>query len=522
MRTPARSKGPRQQVSRTFSLPAPVGGLNARDSLAAMDPKDAPIMDNWFPQPSEVEIRNGSASWVTGFSGPVETLMPYQSGTASKLFAAVNVGATAEIVDVTASDTDGTPPAASVSALTNARFQHINMATSGGAFLLAVNGADKMRIYTGSAWTSDGGGTYTVTGLDTATAIGINLHMRRVWFLVNSSLVAYYLPVDSIAGAASAFDLRPIFKQGGYLMAMGTWTLDAGAGMDDHAVFVTSEGEIAVYKGTDPSSVSTWALVGVWSIGRPIGRRCLTKFGGDLLLICQDGLLPFSKALMSSRVNTKSALTDKIQSAISEATSLYSGNYGWQVQVYPQANALLLNIPTSSTVSHQYVMNAITGAWCRFTGWNALCWAEFNNNIYYGDATSVIKAWTGTNDRGANIETEILQAFNKFGSGNQKQWRMARPILRADVTPGVVLGINTEYSTDKPTGNPSFTPTVRALWDVAKWDVAKWGGGLNIVKDWQTVNGLGYVGALHILTASNSSNCAWSSTDFMLEDGAVL
>lgn len=520
MRTPARTKGTRAQVSRTVSLPAPVGGWNTRDPLAAMDVKDAVTLVNWFPMPAEVMIRKGSTDHVTGFSGPVESLMAYQSATSSKLFAVVDVGATAEIVDVTASDTDGTPPASAVTSLTNARFQHINISTSGGSFLLAVNGADKMQYYTGSGWDVDGGGTYTVTGVNTADCIHIAMHMRRVWLIQKSSLLAWYLPADSIAGAANSFDFRPIFSRGGYLMAMGTWTLDAGQGVDDHAVFVTSEGEIAVYKGTDPSSASTWALVGVWYVGKPMGRRCLEKFGGDLLLICQDGLLPFSKALMSSRVNTKTALTDKIQSAVSEATSFYADSFGWQMVPYPQENMLILNVPASS--QEQYVMNTITGAWSKFTGWEANCWAEFNGSVYYGSDDSVVKAWTGTSDNGANIETEAQQAFHGFGSRTLKNWRMARPIFRADVLPGVVMGLDVDYASNTPIGTPSFTGVSTALWDTAEWDESSWAGGAFLFKDWQTVFGNGYTASAHLLTASNSSVCAWASTDFLLEDGAVL
>ena len=58
----------------------------------------------------------------------------------------------------------------------------------------------------------------------------------------------------AVAGAASMFDLGQIFTEGGYLMAMATWTVDAGYGVDDLAVFITSEGEVAVYRG------GTWLL----------------------------------------------------------------------------------------------------------------------------------------------------------------------------------------------------------------------------------------------------------------------
>jgi hypothetical protein len=38
----------------TTSVAAPIGGWNARDSVAEMNPMDAVVMQNLFPTPSEV------------------------------------------------------------------------------------------------------------------------------------------------------------------------------------------------------------------------------------------------------------------------------------------------------------------------------------------------------------------------------------------------------------------------------------------------------------------------------------
>jgi hypothetical protein len=203
--------------------------------------------------------------------------------------------------------------AAVVTGLTNARWQHVNMATSGGNFLMAVNGSDKLRGWNGAAWWTDGDGTHDITGVDTATCIGIALFKRRLWLIQSGTSSVWYLPVDSIAGVASQLDFGSIFTRGGQLMAMADWSIDAGIGIDDYAAFISDQGEVALYKGSDPTSATTWALVGTFWVGAPIGRRCVAQFAGDVLLISKDGLIPLSKALMSSRVDSKIALTDKIQ-----------------------------------------------------------------------------------------------------------------------------------------------------------------------------------------------------------------
>ena len=72
------------------ALPAPIGGMNAKDAIAEMPPTDAVLADNWFIQPTWVETRNGYVVQAT-FTGACETLMAYSALSGSnKLFGAVN------------------------------------------------------------------------------------------------------------------------------------------------------------------------------------------------------------------------------------------------------------------------------------------------------------------------------------------------------------------------------------------------------------------------------------------------
>ena len=178
---------------------------------------------------------------------------------------------------------------------------------------------------------------------------------NRVWFIEKNTLKTWYLPAAAISGAAAAHDMSAVAQLGGYIVAHATWTIDAGTGIDDFYVCVTSNGEVIVYQGTDPTDSTKWALKGVWQVGAPVGDRCLMKYAGDLLLISQDGLLPLSGALQSSRVNPRVALTDKIQPAVSSAVSEYGSNFGWDIIYYPKQNQLWLNIPTAeNSTATQY------------------------------------------------------------------------------------------------------------------------------------------------------------------------
>ncbi len=51
--------------SKSASLPPPVGGLNARDSIANMEPEDALLLDNWFPRTTDVAVRKGYTAFST-------------------------------------------------------------------------------------------------------------------------------------------------------------------------------------------------------------------------------------------------------------------------------------------------------------------------------------------------------------------------------------------------------------------------------------------------------------------------
>lgn len=507
-----RRGGLRGPTVHSKSLAAPIGGWNARDALADMSAIDAVILDNYFPKASEVELRYGYTNHVTSITGTVNTLAAYNSPTTSKLFAAAG----AAIYDVSAAGAVGS---AAVTGQASDKWQHVNFSNAGGSYLIMVNGSDAMQRYDGSTWTTV---TSAITGVSTSSLIHANFHKRRLWFVEKGSLNAYYLATDAIAGAATKFDLTSVFGRGGYLMAMGTWSLDAGQGLDDYAVFITSQGEAAVYRGTDPASASTWALVGVFTIGSPIGRRCFVKFAGDLLLINRDGLVPLSKALMSTRVNNQVALTDKIQQATSDATTSYNGNFGWQTILFPAENMLLLNVPASSTLSYQYVMNTITGAWCRFTGWNATCWEMYNDQIYFGTSGTVCLAWNGQADNNANINGEALQAFSDFGVKEVKQWTMVRPILTTNGSPGVSIGVNVEFDLSAPLSIPTFSPITGAIWGTSLWGAARWGGSFVIKKDWLTVTSYGNHGAVHMLTATKDLRLKWASTDFRYMIGGNL
>jgi len=515
MLQPLRANRARGPVAVGRSTPAPTGGWNRRDNIAAMDPADAVLLDNWFPETGRVRLRRGHVSHATGMSGPIESLMTYASPTAQKMFAAAGTA----IYDASASGAVG---AATLSGLMNARWQYVNFGTSGGHFLYIVNGEDDPRYFDGSTWTTP---TITGTGLAPANLIHVNVFKRRLFFIEDGTLRFWYFPITTIAGEIADFNLASVFPRGGYLVAMGTWTRDAGDGVDDLAVFVTSEGEVAIYQGTDPADAAAWALVGVFHIGRPIGRRCMVKIGADLVVITEDGFYPLSVAIQNARFNDKGAISDKIVGAVTEAARTHGAKFGWQPILYPRGNMLLFNIPTAeNSKAVQFVANTNTKAWCRFVGMNANCWEVFNGDLYFGgNDGKVYKADTGASDNGANIVGDAKPAFNYFGArGRQKRFTMVRPMLVSNGNVAPAVALNVDFQDRAPQSTPTFSGSGGFAWDASPWDTTPWTLSEQILSDWQSVNGVGYCASLRMRVATNALDVYWNATDWLMEPGGPL
>ena len=585
---------PQRRTAVTASVSSPTGGWNARDSIANMPPLDAVALTNLWPTPTDVQLRLGYSQFSTGITGQVNSLMNYAGTSFQKLYAAAGTN----IYDVSG------PTATVVKTITNDKFQHINVSTPGGNFMVAVNGVDPAQLFDGTNWISYAstataqtissitrGGTgnltatvtttaphnlvtgnqivvagaspaeyngtflitkvnatvftyvmasapstnattvgaytinYAITGVDSSTLVHVNLFKNFIFFVQENSMKAWYLPVGQVAGLALELDFGGIARMGGYLQAMGTWTIDAGQGADDYAVWITNNGEAIVYNGTNPDAAETWALKGVWQLGQTYNRRCFLKWSGDLLLLTQDGLVPLAAALQSSRLDPRINLTDKIFYAVSQAASLYQNNFGWQINYFASENMLIINVPITEG-TQQFCMHTISKSWCNFTGINATCWELSYDQMYFGGNGFVGRFWDSYSDNGNNINATVQQAYSYFDApGQQKRFTMIRPIFQTDNgLPGILVGINTDFDAQNNLGSVSFNAISSTLgvWDTGVWDEDVWGGNLSLTKLWQGVTGLGYSGGIIMKIASQGIDVHWVSSEYVMERGGIL
>lgn len=469
----------------TKVVPVPTDGWDAISPLAVMDPKRAPILDNWVPRPGWVEIRGGCQSWVqvtvTVSPRNVNTLMVYRYLNNQTLFAACggsSGSATGKIFDNSGARSSTTE----VTGLRSTKFNWINFAPALGVtrlFAVSGNGTDDGVVFDGTAWstfTSALSLSFSSMSYSSFDIRNLWATKRRLWWVLNSpgtstpSTVAAFMPTDAIGGPiAGTLDLGALWVKGGYLQAITSLTLDGGNGPNDYTVFLSSQGEVTIYQGEDPTSSTDWVLKGVFNIAIPIGDRCCTVVGADTLVITRAGLLPLAQVLpFDPAADRSAAVTSRIQGAMTTSTQLYGNNFGWQTILHPDQDLLVMNVPiVQATVtgvsvqSYQYVMNTLTGAWCRFTGWNAISFALFQNNLYFGDGNgNVMLAYFGDNDNGTAITAEAQFAFNYF----EDPGRIKRmPILQmqvnvdASLVNSATLAIDSNFMESSATSAVTFS-----------------------------------------------------------------
>lgn len=506
----------RQQKAVPNVIPAPVKGWNSRDSLDAMDPQDAVVLDNWFPFFGSVRMRNGSAAYATGLGGTVKMLAEFNGGAFRKFIA----GANGHIWDISVAGA-ATSLAAGFTADAWEWVQYND--ASAGLRMGLVNGADAPQLYNGTAISAM---TISGSGLTPANLNGIFIYKNRSFFWDDRTMDFWYSATLALGGVLTKFPLGRVHGVGGNLMAIQSVSVDAGDGSNEYIVFVLTSGEILLYQGDDPSSPNSWALVGRYNAGGPLGKRAIKKLGADLILITQLGYISLAEIIQHGRFNEEqSAISNKIQGAAGDTARQYAANFGWDMVYYPVGSWLLVNIPYSATRYVQHVQNTETNAWCRFQGMNGVCWGLYKDNLYFGTtAGTVAQADKGTSDLGAPIIFDAQPAWNYLQDlSKTKRATAIRPFLRVNGgSTSYGLGVAFDFNAISLTINQT-TPTIAsALWDVSAWDTTPWADDFITSAKWSSVKGSGYAFGMRFTITTSTANVDWYATTVLAEYGGVL
>lgn len=441
------------------NLSSSFGGLNVADALDNMQPQYAFQMDNIIPDVDGDRVRKG---YIKKLSTATSVLIPVLRGTTKKLIGA-------HIKDLTVYDdfqVESTKTGFSSDNWTYADFTD----GSGNVHTILANGFDTPQDYTSSL--SNVG--YILTNfpnLDCPLAF-----KNRLYFISGDWQIAYS-GVQSIAGELTAFDMGSYFKKGGKLLSIANWTQDAGNGADDLFVLISTEGEVLIYSGTSPES-DDWRMIGTFSITKPVGKKCWTQLGADLIIITQRGYFPLSTVLSDLRAN-RALLNQKIDGI----TKGRDFSKRWEIHYRPSTNWLIVNAPSDTGIYgyEQHVCNLNTNAWCRFVGMDANSLAVLGDDLYFCNGSGIFQADIGTTDEGSNITFCLQKAYNSFGTPLKKQLMRVVPNYYSTTDETIYKRIISNFGQGK---NRIFVHRensgINTYWDEAIWDESFWSDEVNV------------------------------------------
>lgn len=461
----------------TISYPAPVRGIVLTEPLAAPQPASASVLDNGFPTATTIRVRGGSTRHAT-LDGPVESLFSYRSGGTRKFFGAtIN-----DVFEITAPASPTVTPTPDITGQTNGYYSSIPFTTAAGQFLYILNGSDDAQLYDGTNWEPINGGSTPVSITNVATNLLTQgcAYRNRLFFVQRNSMDIWYPEVGALGGALNKITMQGIYRQGGAVLFVATWSLDAGDGIDDKFAAVSTEGEIAVFEGSNPSDANDWTLVGVYEGAKPLGKNAWLRVGGDLLILTDVGIIPLTQIINKDPAAlSMSAVSRNIEPVW--RTEAAKRTRPWEMVKSTNGNIGLVNFPVTTTLDEPYcyVVNLETGAWGRYTGWDTRCLHVFNELPYFGTNDGrVLLGENGGNDDGEPYRFYCAGAFDQMGApGALKTVHQGRSSFLAASPFNPRLGASVNYQ-QNPAAAPGSPPNYEVdEWDVGLWDEALWDSG---------------------------------------------
>jgi hypothetical protein len=487
----------------TTTIPAPTRGLILNENEAFMQAGSAIVCDNWAPTMRGVKLRGGCIRWCTlPETTPVISSFEYVSGNVQRMFA----GNAAKLYDVTTN-----APVLIKGGQLSGNYCASQLANASGDYMMVVNDAGDYPLrYDGAAWTVLNAGQITGPAGSSVVA-GHNLvyvwkYRNRWFFLEGGTMNAWYLPLNAIQGALQMIPLSGAATKGGKLLFGATWSIDAGDGIDDKCVFCTDQGELLIFTGGDPSSAANWRQEGRYAISTPMGMNAHLAVGGDLLIATVDGILPTSGAITKDRAELElAAISRQIKPMWRDEVNAKRA-WSWTMHKWDEYGGIFVTWPGGKP-GNRYcaVINSATGAWGRYVGWDATCFAQMRGDMFFGTQDGFIMQADRTGyDDGVPYVATLVGGWEMFQAPSQTvTWRQARAsFASANGQPfQPQLSATTDFIVTLPQPPvPGPDPGVADVWDQGLWDHAKWdkaAPGRPVVRNtgWVSIGVTGYTHA---------------------------
>ena len=494
MQTRLYTAPPQEDLFTPFTEGAATAGMNSNVPLYNMPAGTAVYLYNLDPAAYGGRTREGSVCWAQNLQGTnVKSLVPFlglQSGQ-ERLFAVSQIG----IFDISTQGQDNPTPVVTFGDQSDpAGFTSYHTVTSpaGGQTIYVADSRNGLYEYNpiGASWTKI---TTEITGVDPTKVAFVMGHKNRLWFIERDSADAWYLPIGQKTGAAVKFQFGSKMRQGGYLVGRYNYSVDGGRGLVDYLIAVSKGGDVLAYQGSDPSSSTSWNLVGNWFIGDvPAGRRVGTESGGDLWLLSTFGLTSAGDLLRGidpSRIERN--ITGNISRLIADQMTNKLNDLYWEIRALPEERVFAINSPRRADERHiQYVLNTEKttegsgGGWGLWRDVRALCFEAYQGNAYFGTDDGKVFRMFGSLDEvdiqgngGNAVEFSSLSRFTDFGVyARYKQVQWIRPTFLSNNQVSLTSKAVYDFNIDEIVDQPTASSLIGSRWDVDKWDKAVWTG----------------------------------------------
>jgi hypothetical protein len=542
------------------------------------------VLRNFYPGTETAILRRGTEkhAFVGDGDQAVTALLRYRNGNNQKFFAATEE----DIYDITTVADPDVSPSPDVTGQTGGAWVAAQFQTTGGTYLVCVNGEDSMQLYDGSAWwpitsqpinqlnfdtqtanftmgatltggtsgatatilrvtdngtsgtlylrtitggpfqnnetITDGSGGSALadgvnstffgafTGIDTADLSLVWSYKNRLFFIEKNSLNVWYLPIDQITGAAVVFPMGGVFAIGGAGLTFGaSWSLGTSGdgGLSEQCVFVSAEGEVAVYQGDNPSVAANWAKVGLYQIGRPLGKQAYVRIGGDLIIATDIGFIPLSQAVQRSVATLAPAAVSFAIEPDWNIAAVERRNADWTAIVWPEAQMALVAPPTpEDDTPVAFIANVRTMAWAEYTGWDARCFETYDGRLFFGSAEGrIVEANVTGADEGVPFTGVSVALFDDVQSPATRKLAYIGRITRRETNLSAPkLTVLYDFTEELPSAPSAPAFGAGAVWGTGVWGTSLWAetSQKTVTANWVSVGGSGYALAPCVMVTS--------------------
>lgn len=474
-----------EQQLQTQTLPAPTRGIIQSENESFMAAGGAIVQDNWAPTMRGAKLRGGCEVWATLPATPVISGFEYVSGNNQRMFA----GQETELYEVTAA------PVLVKSAQTSGNYCAAQLEDASGTdWMIVVNETgDPVLRFNGTTWAtlpvsgavSDGASTITgPAGVPAPRLSYVWKYRNRLYFIEASSMTAWYLGIDSIGGELHPIPLAGAATKGGKLIAGAVWSLDTGDGIDDKNVFMTDQGELMIFTGSNPADPANWRQEGRYALSPMLGMNAHISVGGDLLLLTVDGIIPVSQAINKEAGQLELAMLTRNIKPEWRRNVVAKRSAPWTARKWDEYGAFFVAMPGAPVAiggpSRErlcLLANNVTGAWARFIGWDATCWIRLRADMFFGTPDGrIMQADRSGYDDGLPYVATLVGGWEMFGSpSNQNVWHQARATFHSGsgepFQPQLSAAVD-YIVTIPPPPVVGPDPGVRDVWDQGKWGPA--------------------------------------------------